>query len=486
MPDGSAAALPSAPDPAVLGAAVARFTEAGHLLGASVLLGALRAGARTPLASAIADRAEAALLLRTGRPREAVALLQSAAHVLNDTIILEELARAWLEAGDGAQAASVAAEAVMREPRRASAQHALGRALNVLGRCTEAAICLSSAQELAPADPSIPHDLAEAQERGGERSAAVATLAAAVERWPAVAGLRVAAMLLALRDLDPARAIALGTAARATGHVDACVLGLLGHALSMMDRNEDANEIYAEALKLAPEDAYVRHLASAGGAATAQARAPVSYVQTVFDGYAPHFESHLMRLGYRIPGLVRAELLPLVAANGRLGSVLDLGCGTGFVAVALSDLPVESITGIDVSSAMLHKAAEKGIYADLIEGDIETVLAAESRSWEIIIAADVLCYFGDLQAVFTAVRTHLAPRGHFIFSVEQGADPATWALGHHGRYAHGPGYVHQAARQAGLAVRMIRAEAVREEGGAPVPGLFGILERNDHDPDLHA
>jgi predicted TPR repeat methyltransferase len=42
--------------------------------------------------------------------------------------------------------------------------------------------------------------------------------------------------------------------------------------------------------------------------------------------------------------------------------VLDLGCGTGFVALALSDLPVGPFTGIDLSPRMWSAARAKALY----------------------------------------------------------------------------------------------------------------------------
>ncbi len=136
------------------------------------------------------------------------------------------------------------------------------------------------------------------------------------------------------------------------------MLGLLGHALSSLGRHDEASGAYAEALKLAPEDPYVRHLVAAAGLVPDLGRAPPDYVRVVFDGYATRFDAHLMGLGYRIPGLVRA----IVAATppeerAGTGPVLDLGCGTGLMAVALSDLPLGPIVGVDLSRGMLAAAA---------------------------------------------------------------------------------------------------------------------------------
>ena len=74
------------------------------------------------------------------------------------------------------------------------------------------------------------------------------------------------------------------------------------------------------------------------------------------------------------------------------GPVLDVGCGTGVVGVALRDLGVTSIHGIDISAEMLERAGEKRIddepvYRELIEADLTQTIGLEDDRYAGIVSA---------------------------------------------------------------------------------------------------
>src|SRR4030067_841370 len=76
------------------------------------------------------------------------------------------------------------------------------------------------------------------------------------------------------------------------------------------------------------------------------------------------------------------------------------------------------LTGIDWSPGMLARARERGLYDRLIEGDIVQVLAGQGASFDLVAAADVFVYIGDLEAVGASVGQGLRPGGWLTFSVE--------------------------------------------------------------------
>jgi len=466
-------------DPHALARRAREMIHSGRMTAARSLLSALR---QLDWDRPTLDELDARILLAQGDYTGVVTAMDQAVERAPAVAALRLCrADARMHCGDTIGAAADAAEAVCLDPGHAGAKAVLGIVLIELGRLEEAMLCLREAIQQEPLAASYWQALAQAQERSGDPGGAAESLATAVARMPASVTLRTASLMLAMRQRNFAGVVELANRACTEGVADACVFGLLGHALSNLGDHAAAAEAYYEAHKLAPEDPYVRHLVRAAGLLADALRAPAEYLETIFDGYAGRFEQHLIGLQYRIPGLVRAALLdasPDVAAATRtpIGPILDLGCGTGLIAVALSDLPVTELVGVDISQGMLAQAREKRLYASLVQSDIDVFLAEDQRCWPVIVAADVFCYFGALEATIAAAHGRLAEGGRLLFSVEtmlDGADPTTpWQLGSQGRYRHQPTYIRRCLDAAGFKRSMLRSEVIRLEAGVPVAGLF--------------
>jgi predicted TPR repeat methyltransferase len=125
---------------------------------------------------------------------------------------------------------------------------------------------------------------------------------------------------------------------------------------------------------------------------------------------------------------------------------------------------------------MLVQAGKRGVYDRLEEGDLLTPLNRAPAAWDLILAADVLVYLGDLRPVFAGAARALKPGGLFAFTVERSADEG-WALGPRGRFLHGEGYLREGAQAAGLAVAHLARAELRRERGDPVAGFVTVLER---------
>ncbi len=203
---------------------------------------------------------------------------------------------------------------------------------------------------------------------------------------------------------------------------------------------------------------------------------PQAYVARLFDDYAWRFDKHLIKnLGYRAPALI-AEALSAVAPDRRFASVLDLGCGTGLMGEALRDR-TDHLTGVDFSPAMIAKARERAVYDELLVGDAVAPMRERPSGFDLIVAADVLVYVGDLAPLFAAVETALTAEGLFAFSVET-CEGDGFRLEPTMRFAHSRSYVETAAREAGLRQLLIQSASTRREADADAPGLICVFEGN--------
>ncbi|MGO4869855.1 MAG: methyltransferase domain-containing protein, partial [Roseiarcus sp.] len=191
----------------------------------------------------------------------------------------------------------------------------------------------------------------------------------------------------------------------------------LGEAKEKLGDRDSAAEAFRATLAADPSDAQgaAARLALLG-AAEAPTALPKAYVARLFDDYAPRFNAHLTEaLAYRGPELI-VEALDDVDRARRFPRCLDLGCGAGLMGAALHARVAELI-GVDLSPAMIAKARESGRYDALEVGDVVDVLARRDRGeFDLVVAADVLAYIGDLAEVVSWAARSLAPGGLFAFT----------------------------------------------------------------------
>lgn len=102
-------------------------------------------------------------------------------------------------------------------------------------------------------------------------------------------------------------------------------------------------------------------------------------------------------------------------------SVLDLGCGTGTVAIPLAKRGYR-VTGVDLSAEMLAIAYDKmkkeQVHVDWVEQDMRELDVPPADA--VISLCDSLSYLTeeeDVQMTFHRVFAHLAPGGTFLFDV---------------------------------------------------------------------
>jgi predicted TPR repeat methyltransferase len=256
----------------------------------------------------------------------------------------------------------------------------------------------------------------------------------------------------------------------------------LATALVEAGRRDEAIPVLERMLALDPADENGAGLRLAAlGAAAVPAAPPAAFVRGLFDSFADRFDRTLLDgLGYVVPDRL-AALVDRLRPSGSLGRVIDLGCGTGLMGARLRPR-ADRLEGVDLSAEMVAKARARGIYDALAVADLVDHLRAGTQSADLITAADVLVYVGDLGPVLAAAAARLAPAGLVVLSLET-HDGDGFTLRDSLRYAHGDAHLAAAAARAGLAVRTVAAADLRMDRGAPVRGRLVALGRADEPSD---
>jgi predicted TPR repeat methyltransferase len=256
---------------------------------------------------------------------------------------------------------------------------------------------------------------------------------------------------------------------------------LLGKLLYRDSRRVEAAAVYREWLHAIPADPVAAHLVAATSGVNQPERASDGFIESLFGRAAPEFDATLAKLRYRAPQLVFERAMAVMDPACVGLELLDLGCGTGLCAEWFRPL-ARRVVGVDLAPGMLERARARGCYDELICEEITAYAAGCTESFDVVTAADVFCYFGDLEAVFTAVAALVRPGGLFVFSVEErAADPTegqdTPGLLEHGRYAHSKSYLERVLPRVGLSPATIARGVLRFERGAPVGGLVTVAQR---------
>ena len=392
---------------------------------------------------ALAQALLAFLLLQTQRPEEA---------------------ETWLQA------------AIAAEAGHADWHFNLGMALARQGRAGRARQAFAAAVALDAGQLMYWTNLAASSEQDGDLAAAehCCRQALALDAGCADAHFLLAGLCLRQeRHAEARRHNAAGIVAQPAAHgpiarIEAyCELGQHDAALALLHGW----------LAQVPDDAVALHLLAACGGAPPPPQCSPAFIQQTFDANAATFDASLADLRYQGPQWL-AQCLRRLALPASALEVLDLGCGTGLAGAALRPY-AQRLLGVDLSGEMLARAADKGVYDALTQGDIIEFLMAAPPPCDLICCLDTLSYFGDLRLALGRMARALKPGGLLLFSIERALQPLP--DGHRlqpcGRYLHDPDWVEVRLADYGLRLEERRDMMLREEAGCPVPGAFYCAER---------
>ncbi len=273
----------------------------------------------------------------------------------------------------------------------------------------------------------------------------------------------------------------------------------LRNAVSLDATNNEANQLIS----------YIT-----GKADTVHKRKPTEFVAELFDSFADTFDDKLLNtLDYKVPGLV-GELAKRLSPT--YDAVLDAGCGTGLAGRNIRPLvPSGIILGVDASQKMLDKAractlasgcglavaenqhlASSPLYDQLVRMDLEE-MSIETLSeatglelhtgFDLIVAADVLVYFGSLDVLLHTFAKLSTNGGRLVFSCELATEdeaPLGWRLLPTGRFAHTKKHAIQNAKSENYELVFYEEITPRMEKGHPVRGHLFAFEMKKREENV--
>jgi predicted TPR repeat methyltransferase len=143
-------------------------------------------------------------------------------------------------------------------------------------------------------------------------------------------------------------------------------------------------------------------------------------IRQFFDSWKM-YDRDMLSQGYYIPDLLVNKTLPFLSSGE---SILDVGCGTGLVGVALRRARWSGhITGIDLAAQRLGQADRKKVYDRLLLGNAYALPHFE-KPFDVVISSALLGLAGP-QALRQMWR-HVRPGGILSASVGKATSlPAT-------------------------------------------------------------
>ncbi|MFA6498833.1 MAG: tetratricopeptide repeat protein [Desulfurivibrionaceae bacterium] len=390
---------------------------------------------------------EAAIAYELGITRYSLGQQQMAIEHFHKVLALDDthwqaaynLGTAHLAQGNMSEAIKAYHLAAQLNPQDADIHFNLGLACKRAGRLDEAKQSYLCAMDIAPDDAEVHYNLALIYKALGCKDEAITALEIAVA-------------------LRPAYGAAYGN---------------LGVLYLDQDRVDEAIACYRRLIELDHNTASARHILAALTGETTPV-APSVYIAELFDRFSGHFEERLLvDLEYRTPWELKSLLLADPAGHSHFARLLDLGCGTGLVGQIFQEISACRV-GVDLSPKMVEAAAVKKVYDELVVGEIVTFLEQNQEPFDLIVAADVLIYVGELDRIFATLAKRLAENGRILFSTEQMAGQG-YRLRPSGRYAHAFSYIAAVTARHGFRILSTQSANIRKEKGQWIAGDLYLL-----------
>lgn len=237
-----------------------------------------------------------------------------------------------------------------------------------------------------------------------------------------------------------------------------------------------AKDFYHRALEVEPENTSLLFLIAALEQKPTP-EIPSDHIKNLFDHYAGHYDQHMQKdLQYTVPQQLYQLFTAQITPEPKSLCAIDLGCGTGLMGEYFHPF-CHTLVGIDLSPKMLTQAASKYFYTTVTQQDNIKYLKKLNQDVDLILAADVLGYYGDVEPLFAACEQALRTQGYFLFSIETHGHFDDYLLAPHARFLHNLHYIHNLATDHHFTIIAEQKTILRHEQHEPVHGQLLLLQK---------
>ncbi|QPK63329.1 tetratricopeptide repeat protein [Methylomonas sp. LL1] len=379
---------------------------------------------------------------------QAIALIEQAlAEAPDYSDAHNNLGNIFNKLGHVEKAADSYGRALDLNPQNAVAYNNFGLVLSQLSQLEDAIEAFSRAVELMPNNPEFYQNLGNAFKKQGN-------FVNAIDAYR---------KLLSLRPYN------------AKDYEELCAV------LYLQGSVEEAIVLVKQWLEYEPNNPLALHRLYSYSGELSVPRAADEYITQTFDGFADSFDMVLKNLDYKAPFLVADVVKQIHQQTGKALTILDAGCGTGLCGPLIKPY-AQKIIGVDLSAKMLDKAEKRGCYDELFQSELTAFISACFSGCDVIVSADTLVYFGDLEPVCRAAARALLPGGHLVFTVERSEDSATqdYKIQQHGRFSHSEAYIRNVIKSTDLSLLRLEKVMLRYEAGVEVDGFLVVAVKVLH------
>lgn len=400
---------------------------------------------------------------------------------LKKTIVLDnkhlsaigQLAHIFMHQGNYEDAIEYYQKRLVFQPNHANTHHDLGLAFLKDEQYKKAAEHLEKSLELQTTQPEVHYYLATAHLQIGHHQQALANYLRQLEKQPHVDSLYNVGVIYMYRDRHQEAIESFQSVLRLDRQHADSLLNLASIYLKM-NKVKEAIAHYELALAIHPNDPEIKHILSALKQQQTPDAAPTEYVSHLFDQYAPYYDQHLsVYLQYKAPQTIYQMVEQERNSDQPYETVLDLGCGTGLCGEWFKP-KTQKLIGIDLSEQMLRISRNKKIYDELKNCSVLEALN-QYQNIELIVAADVFTYIGDLTEIFAKAKAALKPNGLFAFTVEK-THTKPYILQKNIRYAHSKAYLDPLIKQNNFEILRFDNIELRRQYNKPVDGYLVLLK----------